>query len=135
MPHCKVTAIGLRYALKLSTSKIAFKIPITYLEKLKDGGFYEAKSTVMTNLSHRSVKWCLDLRHVNKVTEEGIFKGMYFSSVQISAVILCHHKNLTNIGVELMVGMVQGKILKFFSEKFKCHLTFSINGLTVFFFI
>ncbi len=81
MPHCKVTAIGLRYALKLSTSKIAFKIPITYLEKLKDGGFYEAKSTVMTNLSHRSVKWCLDLRHVNKVTEEGIFKGMYFSRV------------------------------------------------------
>ncbi len=74
LPRCKVTAIGLRHALKLSVSKIAFKIPITYLEKLKDGGFYEAKSTLMTNLSHRSVKWCLDLRNVNKVTEEGIFK-------------------------------------------------------------
>lgn len=39
----KVTAIGLRHALLLSSPKIDFKIPIKYLEKLKEGGFYEAK--------------------------------------------------------------------------------------------
>lgn len=73
-PRCRVSAIGLRHALKLSNPKISFRIPITYLEKLKEGGFYEAKSTTMTNLSHRNVKWCLDMRNVNKVCEDGIFK-------------------------------------------------------------
>jgi hypothetical protein len=43
LPKKKVVAIGLRHAIKLSNSKINFKIPITYLEKLKEGGFYEAK--------------------------------------------------------------------------------------------
>ncbi len=28
----------------------------------------------MTNHSHRNVKWCLDMRNANKVTEDGIFK-------------------------------------------------------------
>lgn len=39
----KVTAVGLRHALHLSSSLIHFKIPIKYFENLKDGGFYEAK--------------------------------------------------------------------------------------------
>jgi hypothetical protein len=43
IPKRKVNAIGLRHALKLSNTKINFKIPITYLEKLREGGFYEAK--------------------------------------------------------------------------------------------
>jgi hypothetical protein len=43
MPRRKINAIGLRHALKLSTAKIFFQIPITYLERLRDGGFYEAK--------------------------------------------------------------------------------------------
>lgn len=42
-PKRRVTAIGLRNALKLSESKVSFKIPIMYYEKLKEGGFYEAK--------------------------------------------------------------------------------------------
>lgn len=74
LPHCKVNAIALRHALKISCPKLSFRIPITYLEKLREGGFYEAKSTMMTNLSHRTVKWCLDMRNVNQVCEEGIFK-------------------------------------------------------------
>ena len=39
----KVTAVGLRHALKLSNTEINFKIPIKYFENLKEGGFYEAK--------------------------------------------------------------------------------------------
>jgi hypothetical protein len=39
----KVSAVGLRHALLLSSPKIDFKIPIKYFETLKDGGFYEAK--------------------------------------------------------------------------------------------
>lgn len=91
----KVTAVALRHALQLSTSIINFRIPIKYFENLKDGGFYEAKvllglylflawkkiilfhflkSTLLTNKSHRSVKWCFDLRRSNKVLEDGIFK-------------------------------------------------------------
>jgi hypothetical protein len=41
----KVTAVGLRHALQLSSSEINFKIPIKYFENLKEGGFYEAKVT------------------------------------------------------------------------------------------
>ena len=43
LPRRRITAIGLRNALKLSEAKINFKIPIMYYEKLKEGGFYEAK--------------------------------------------------------------------------------------------
>ena len=39
-----INAIGLRPALQLSDLKLYFKIPIMYLEKLKKGGFYDAKS-------------------------------------------------------------------------------------------
>lgn len=39
----RVTAVGLRHALHLSTTLIHFKIPIKYFENLKEGGFYEAK--------------------------------------------------------------------------------------------
>ncbi len=42
-PKRSVIATGLRHAIELSASKINFDIPIMYLEKLKDGGFYEAK--------------------------------------------------------------------------------------------
>jgi len=73
-PRRRITAIGLRSALKLTETKIHFKIPIKYYEKLKEGGFYEAKSTVMTNNSNRNLKWCLDMRNSNKITEQGIFK-------------------------------------------------------------
>jgi len=73
-PRRRITAIGLRSALKLTETKIHFKIPIMYYEKLKEGGFYEAKSTVMTNTSNRNIKWCLDMRNSNKITEQGIFK-------------------------------------------------------------
>lgn len=44
----KVTAVGLRHALHLSSSLISFKIPIKYFENLKDGGFYEAKVRVFS---------------------------------------------------------------------------------------
>lgn len=43
VPKRRITAIGLRHAIKLSNPKINFSIPITYYERLKDGGFYEAK--------------------------------------------------------------------------------------------
>lgn len=39
----KVTAVGLRHALQLSSTLINFRIPIKYFENLKEGGFYEAK--------------------------------------------------------------------------------------------
>ena len=42
-PTRHVTAIGLRYALSLSTEKIHFEIPLLYLERLQHGGFFEAK--------------------------------------------------------------------------------------------
>ena len=72
VPKRRINAIGLRPALQLSDLKLYFKIPIMYLEKLKEGGFYEAKSIVMTNHSHRPVKWCIDMRKSNKVLEDGI---------------------------------------------------------------
>lgn len=43
VPKRKITAIGLRPAIHLSEPKIVFKIPITYFENLKEGGFYEAR--------------------------------------------------------------------------------------------
>lgn len=43
VPIRHVSAIGLRYALHLSTSKLHFEIPLLYLERLQHGGFYEAK--------------------------------------------------------------------------------------------
>jgi hypothetical protein len=46
VPIRHVTAIGLRYALSLSTSKLHFEIPLLYLERLQHGGFFEAKVTV-----------------------------------------------------------------------------------------
>lgn len=70
----KVTAVGLRHALEISNSKIDFKIPLLYLERLRDGGFFEAKSTLMINQSHRKVKWCIDMRKANKILDEGKFK-------------------------------------------------------------
>lgn len=73
-PKKKVTAVGLRKALELSTSCLWFKVPITYYEKLKEGGFCEVKSVVMTNRSHRAVKWCLDMRNPSKVLDDGKFK-------------------------------------------------------------
>lgn len=73
-PKRRITAIGLRNAIKLTETKINFKIPIMYFEKLKEGGFYEAKSTIMSNHSNRNIKWCLDMRNSNQVTEQGIFK-------------------------------------------------------------
>lgn len=42
-PNRHVTAIGLRYALGISTTKIHFEIPLLYLERLQHGGFFEAK--------------------------------------------------------------------------------------------
>ena len=73
-PRMKVLAVGLRKALVFSASVVHFQVPIRYYEKLKEGGFFEVKSVVMTNHSHRPVKWCIDMRHVNKVLEDGIFK-------------------------------------------------------------
>jgi hypothetical protein len=70
----RVLAVGLRKALELSTTGVSFKVPIRYYEKLKEGGFYEAKSVIMTNRSHRPVKWCIDMRKSNQVLEDGIFK-------------------------------------------------------------
>ena len=43
VPKRPVTAIGLKHALKFSRNSLSFRIPIKYLEKLKEGGFYEAK--------------------------------------------------------------------------------------------
>ena len=71
VPKRNISAIALRHALEISDLKVEFKIPITYLETLKDGGFYEAKSIFLTNRSHRPVKWCLDMRKSNKILEEG----------------------------------------------------------------
>lgn len=45
IPKRKVIAIGLRPAIEISNSNISFKIPIAYFERLKDGGFFEAKVT------------------------------------------------------------------------------------------
>ncbi len=73
-PKRRITAIALRNAIKLSEMKINFKIPIMYYEKLKEGGFYEAKSTTMSNHSNRNIKWCFDMRNSNKITEQGVFK-------------------------------------------------------------
>ena len=42
-PRRKISAIGLRQTLRISSTKLAFKIPLMYLEKLREGGFYEAK--------------------------------------------------------------------------------------------
>ena len=71
-PKRKITAIALRHALDISDLRLDFRIPITYLETLKEGGFYEAKSLFLTNRSHRAVKWCLDMSKSNKVLEEGL---------------------------------------------------------------
>ena len=71
-PKRKITAIALRHALDISDLRLDFRIPITYLETLKDGGFYEAKSIFLTNRSHRPVKWCMDMSKANKVLEEGL---------------------------------------------------------------
>ena len=71
-PKRKITAIALRHALEISDLRVEFKIPITYLEKLKEGGFYECKSVYLTNRSHRAVKWCIDMRKSNKILEEGL---------------------------------------------------------------
>jgi hypothetical protein len=51
-PKRSVIATGLRHAIELSLSKINFNIPIMYLEKLKDGGFYEAK----VNINYKLIK-------------------------------------------------------------------------------
>ena len=72
-PKRKITAIALRHALDISDLRVDFRIPITYMETLKDGGgFFEAKSIFLTNRSHRAVKWCMDMTKSNKVLEEGI---------------------------------------------------------------
>ncbi len=49
LPRKTVLATGLRHAIELSEPKISFKVPIVYLEKLKDGGFYEAKVCFIIN--------------------------------------------------------------------------------------
>ncbi|CAF0834043.1 unnamed protein product [Brachionus calyciflorus] len=74
IPKRKIIAIGLRPAIEITNPKIHFNIPIAYFERLKDGGFFEAKSTQLINQSHKPVKWCIDLRKSNKVLEDGIFK-------------------------------------------------------------
>lgn len=43
IPKRKIIAIGLRPAIEISNPNINFKIPIAYFERLKDGGFFEAK--------------------------------------------------------------------------------------------
>ena len=43
LPRRKVTAVGIRPALEITNPKIGFRVPILYLERLKDGGFFEAK--------------------------------------------------------------------------------------------
>ena len=43
LPIRRVNAIALRHALNLSSSRLNFEIPILYLERLREGGFYEAK--------------------------------------------------------------------------------------------
>ena len=62
MPRRKINAIGLRHALKLSAAKIFFQIPITYLERLRDGGFYEAKVR----------RVCINCQHKNSLTKDKI---------------------------------------------------------------
>ena len=79
VPKRKITAIALRHALEISDLKVDFKIPIAYLETLKEGGFYEAKSIYLTNRSHKPVKWCLDMRKSNKVLEEGEISCLFLS--------------------------------------------------------
>lgn len=85
-PQRKVIAIGLRPALKLSTTKIRFEVPLVNLERLKHGGFYEAKSILMTNYSHKKVKWCLDMRKANSILEKGIFQFMHGSMIPFVSV-------------------------------------------------
>lgn len=54
----KVTAVGLRHALQLSSTLINFRIPIKYFENLKEGGFYEAKvglSFISSNSNFRFI--------------------------------------------------------------------------------
>lgn len=46
IPKRKVIAIGLRPAIEISNPNISFKIPIAYFERLRDGGFFEAKVTI-----------------------------------------------------------------------------------------
>jgi len=74
LPKRIVNAIGLRHAIEITETKIEFQIPIKFLEKLKEGGFYEAKSTVISNNGNRAVKWAIDMRKPNRVLEDGIFK-------------------------------------------------------------
>ena len=74
LPIRHVIATGMRHAIELSETRIAFQIPIAYLNKLSEGGFYDVKSTVMHNRSQRPIKWCLDMRQCNQVLEQGVFK-------------------------------------------------------------
>ncbi len=74
LPKRIVNAIGLRHAIDITETKIDFKIPIKFLEMLKEGGFFEAKSTIISNNGNRTVKWAIDMRKSNRVLEDGIFK-------------------------------------------------------------
>lgn len=126
-PRCKVTAIGLRHALKLSTNKINFKIPITYLERMKEGGFYEAKSITMTNYSHKAVKWCLDMTKVNKVCEEGIFKICNGSMVPF-----INHSGTKTLGPEGEIKSNESSEVKILfcpdrPGKYNCNLPIYLN--------
>ena len=57
-PNRHVTAIGLRYALSLSTTKVHFEIPLLYLERLQHGGFFEAKVLIKKNNYNNFYKKC-----------------------------------------------------------------------------
>jgi hypothetical protein len=56
-PNRHVTAIGLRYALSLSTTRVHFEIPLLYLERLQHGGFFEAKVLFKTKIKNRLLKY------------------------------------------------------------------------------
>ena len=126
-PRCKVSAIGLRHALKLSTSKVAFKIPITYLERMREGGFYEAKAITMTNHSHRAVKWCIDMTKVNRVCEEGIFKICNGAMIPF-----INHSGAKNVGPEGEIKSGEASEIKILfcpdkPGKYNCNLPIYLN--------
>ncbi|KAK3096977.1 hypothetical protein FSP39_005325 [Pinctada imbricata] len=73
-PRKHVIATALRQPLQLSTNKVEFALPSTFIDPTASTGLGVTKGTVLVNNSDKPLKWMFDLSAKIRVLEEGILK-------------------------------------------------------------
>uniref|UniRef100_A0A8C6RQF7 Cilia and flagella associated protein 47 n=1 Tax=Nannospalax galili TaxID=1026970 RepID=A0A8C6RQF7_NANGA len=72
IPPCFVRATVLRPPLKLSSTKLVFKVPLHELDHNKD--VTKIQDLMLHNISKKTVYWSFDICKIDKLFKSGIFK-------------------------------------------------------------